>query len=70
VGVGEHETFIASAIPAFLQYTRHVGIVGDDELVVVRPEGVEFLDAVSGEPVTREITEVDWDDDAAEKSGY
>jgi glucosamine--fructose-6-phosphate aminotransferase (isomerizing) len=70
VGVGEGETFIASAIPAFLQHTRKVGIVGDDELIVIRPEGAQFLDAVSGEPVTREIAEVDWDDDAAEKGGY
>jgi glucosamine--fructose-6-phosphate aminotransferase (isomerizing) len=70
VGVGEGETFIASAIPAFLQHTRRVGIVGDDELIVIRPGGAQFLDAVSGEPVTREITEVDWDDDAAEKGGF
>jgi glutamine---fructose-6-phosphate transaminase (isomerizing) len=70
VGVGEGETFIASAIPAFLQHTRRVGIVGDDELIVLRPEGAQFLDAVSGEPVTREIAEVDWDDDAAEKGGF
>src|SRR4051812_29892123 len=70
VGVGEGETFIASAIPAFLKHTRQVGIVGDDELIVVRPEGATFLDAVSGEPVAREITEVDWDDDAAEKGGF
>jgi glucosamine--fructose-6-phosphate aminotransferase (isomerizing) len=70
VGLGEHETFIASAIPAFLQHTRRVGIVNDDEIVVVRPEGVDFLDAVSGETVTREITDVDWDDDAAEKGGF
>jgi glucosamine--fructose-6-phosphate aminotransferase (isomerizing) len=70
VGVGEGESFIASAIPAFLQHTRQVGIVGDDELIVVRPDGAQFLDAVSGEPVTREITEVDWDDDAAEKGGF
>jgi glucosamine--fructose-6-phosphate aminotransferase (isomerizing) len=70
VGVGEHETFIASAIPAFLKHTRRVGIVNDDELVVIRPDGVEFLDAVSGEAVSREITEVEWDDDAAEKGGF
>src|SRR3954451_13903278 len=70
VGVGDGETFIASAIPAFLQHTRRVGIVGDDELIVLRPEGAQFLDAVSGEPVSREITEVDWDDDAAEKGGF
>src|SRR3954452_21185680 len=70
VGVGEVETFIASAIPAFLAYTRKVGIVGDDELIVIRPGGAEFLDAVSGEPVTREIQTVDWDNDAAEKGGF
>src|SRR3954465_4120331 len=70
VGVGQGETFIASAVPSFLQHTRRVGIVGDDELIVLRPEGAQFLDAVSGEPVSREITEVDWDDDAAEKGGF
>src|SRR3954454_9045677 len=70
VGVGDGETFIASAIPAFLQHTRKVGIVGDDELIVIRREGAQFLDAVPGEPVAREISEVDWDDDAAEKGGF
>src|SRR2546423_3054871 len=70
VGVGGSEAFIASAIPAFLQHTRSVGIVGDDEIVVVRPNGATFLYAVSGEPIARELTEVDWDDDAAEKGGY
>ena len=70
VGVGSGEAFIASAIPAFLQHTRDVGIVNDHEIVVVRPGGVQFLDAVSGEPVSREITRVDWDDDAAEKGGF
>src|SRR5206468_11204687 len=70
VGLGKGETFIASAIPAFLKHTRCVGFVNDDELVVVRPGDVKFLDAVSGEPVTRELIEVDWDDDAAEKGGF
>src|SRR3954454_22705439 len=70
VGIGQGETFIASAIPAFLQHTREAGSVGDDELIVLRPDGAQFLDAVSGDAVTREITTVDWDDDAAEKGGF
>src|SRR4051794_20342276 len=69
VGEGEHEQFIASAIPAFLKETRRVKIVNDDEIVVVRPEGTAFLD-VDGRPLERESQEVDWDEDAAEKGGY
>src|SRR3954447_12094493 len=69
VGLGEGETFIASAIPAFLSETRRVQIVEDDEIVAVTAEGSRFLD-VTGAPVEREVTEVDWDEDAAEKGGY
>jgi glucosamine--fructose-6-phosphate aminotransferase (isomerizing) len=70
VGVGEGELFVASAIPAFLRETRCVQLVGDDEIVAIRPEGAEFLDASTGEPVERDAAEVDWDDEAAEKGGY
>src|ERR1700760_2096346 len=50
VGRGEGETFIASAIPAFLRETHSVQYIGDDELVVLRPEGTEFYTA-AGEPI-------------------
>jgi glucosamine--fructose-6-phosphate aminotransferase (isomerizing) len=69
VGVGRGEHFIASAIPAFLRETRRVQLVGDDEIVTVRADGAHFRSAV-GDPMSREIEEVTWDDDAAEKAGY
>jgi glucosamine--fructose-6-phosphate aminotransferase (isomerizing) len=69
VGRGEGEQFIASAIPAFLRYTRTVQYIGDDEIVVLRPDGVEFLTA-GGLPLERELVEIDWDADTAEKQGY
>ncbi len=69
VGVGEGESFIASAIPAFLADTRRIQLVENDEIVAVSPEGTRFLDA-SGAAVEREVEEVDWDDAAAEKAGY
>ncbi len=69
IGRGDGEQFIASAIPAFLRETRRVQYIEDDEIVVVRPDGVEFLTA-AGEPIEREIVEVDWDAEAAEKQGY
>ncbi len=69
VGRGEGEQFIASAIPGFLGETRRVQYVGEDELVVVNPQGVEFL-TVDGQVVEREVVEIDWDQTTAEKQGY
>jgi glutamine---fructose-6-phosphate transaminase (isomerizing) len=69
IGRGDGEQFVASAITAFLRETRRVQLVHDDEIVVMRPDGVLFLDAF-GLPVEREVTEVDWDEEAAEKGGY
>ena len=69
VGRGDGEQFIGSAIPAFLRETRTIQYIGDDELVVLRPDGVEFLSA-DGEVLERELVEIDWDADTAEKQGY
>jgi glutamine---fructose-6-phosphate transaminase (isomerizing) len=69
VGRGDGEQFIGSAIPAFLRNTRRVQYMNDDELVVLRPDGVEFFTA-EGEPVPREVVEIDWDADTAEKQGF
>jgi glucosamine--fructose-6-phosphate aminotransferase (isomerizing) len=69
IGVGKGENFIASAIPAFLSETRDVMVVGDNEMVVVTPDGVQILD-LERQPLEREVTRVSWDTDAAEKGGY
>jgi glucosamine--fructose-6-phosphate aminotransferase (isomerizing) len=69
VGRGDGEQFVGSAICAFLTETRHVQVVDNDELVVVRPDGVELL-TPDGRAVEREVVEVDWDEETAEKGGY
>ena len=69
VGRGHGEQFIASAIPAFIRETRDVQYIEDDEIVVLRPAGVEFL-SVEGQARERETVAIDWDADTAEKQGY
>src|ERR687895_679020 len=70
VGLGEGESFIASAIPAFLAETRRVQLVQDDEIVEITPAGARFIEPAAGGAIEREVDEVDWDDEAAEKGGY
>ncbi|HXS46743.1 MAG TPA: glutamine--fructose-6-phosphate transaminase (isomerizing) [Solirubrobacterales bacterium] len=68
-GVGEGESFLASAIPAFLAETRTAVAIENGEVVTIDASGVEITDA-EGHPVEREAEEITWDEAAAEKGGY
>ncbi len=69
VGRGEGEQFLASAIPAFLRETRRVQYINDGEIVTLTRDGVTFQTA-DGALLEREVVEIDWDADTAEKGGY
>jgi len=68
-GVGEGETFLASAIPAFLAHTRTAVPIENGEIVTIDGESVSISDA-EGAPIARQPEEVSWDAEAAEKGGY
>ena len=69
VGLGEGESFIASAIPAFMAETRRVQLVHDGEIVAVTPQGSRFL-SPDGTEIERDIDQVDWNEEEAEKGGF
>jgi len=68
-GVGEGETFLASAIPAFLADTRTAMPIENGEIVEIEAGEVRITDT-EGNPIERGTEEVTWDADAAEKAGY
>ncbi|AHI01529.1 glucosamine--fructose-6-phosphate aminotransferase (isomerizing) [Kutzneria viridogrisea] len=69
VGVGEGETFLASDVAAFIEFTRNAVELGQDQCVVITREGYEVTDFL-GEPVATKAFEVNWDLSAAEKGGH
>src|SRR4029079_1107388 len=69
VGRGEGETFLASAIPAFLRETRRVQYIENGEIVVITPDEATFL-LPDGTKLHRDVTEIDWDEETAEKGGF
>ncbi len=68
-GVGEGETFLASAIPAFLADTRTAMPIENGEIVEIEAGEVRIT-GTDGNPIERAAEEVTWDADAAEKGGY
>jgi glutamine---fructose-6-phosphate transaminase (isomerizing) len=69
VGRGDGETFLASAIPAFLRETRRAQFIENGEIVAITPEGATFL-LPDGTELEREVVEIDWDEETAEKGGF
>jgi glutamine---fructose-6-phosphate transaminase (isomerizing) len=69
IGRGEGETFIASAIPAFLSQTRNVQQIENDEIVLVTAGEARFF-APDGAERERNVEEIDWSEETAEKGGF
>ena len=69
VGVGDHENFVASDIPAFLEYTNRVIVMRDGEISELTDDFIHFYD-FNGKEIEKEVQIIDWSIEDAEKSGY
>ncbi len=69
IGLGEDEHFVASDLPAILDYTRRVIFLEDRELAVVTHDSVT-LSSLAGTPIKRDPVTVQWDPVSAARGDY
>ncbi len=69
IGKGKKENFIASDIPAILQYTNEFYLLDDNEIAVITSSNISFYDNHL-EPHNKEIKNIEWVASSADKNGY
>lgn len=70
LGVSEQGTFCASDVPALLPYTNKVIYLRSGEFAVMDENGFQIKNIQDGTPVVRELQEITWTLEMAEKQGY
>ena len=68
LGIGDGEYFLASDVPAILEYTNKVIYLEDGDFVIVTKDGYEIYN--NGIKVQRKVEVVPWSIEQAEKGGY
>ena len=69
IGVTGGETYVASDVPTILKYTRNVYYIGNSEIARLTAGSVTFYN-IDREEIQKELVEIKWDAEAAEKGGY
>jgi glucosamine--fructose-6-phosphate aminotransferase (isomerizing) len=69
IGIGEKEYYTASDVTPIMPYTKKVMYMDDGEIARIDRGGVK-IENLTNEEVEKGVEEIDWDEEAAQKSGY
>ncbi|MEK6808020.1 MAG: glutamine--fructose-6-phosphate transaminase (isomerizing), partial [Nanoarchaeota archaeon] len=69
LGIGEGEFFVASDVPAFIDYTKKVIFLNEMDMAIIH-NGVKVFNLIKNSFVDRDITNIDWDAEQAKKGNF
>lgn len=69
IGVSDGNCYVASDVPAILKYTRNVYYIGNMEIAKLGDGKAVFYN-LDGDEIEKELVEIKWDAQAAEKGGF
>ncbi|TRZ93560.1 glutamine--fructose-6-phosphate transaminase (isomerizing) [bacterium] len=69
VGLSKAENFLASDVPAILEFTKEIIFLDEDEIAVLYKDKYQILNE-NGKPVVKKVNRITWDIAQAQKQGY
>ncbi|MFA6256760.1 MAG: glutamine--fructose-6-phosphate transaminase (isomerizing) [Candidatus Paceibacterota bacterium] len=69
VGIGDGEYYIASDVTPMLPFTKQVTFLDDGEVADINLSGFKIFN-LKDEEIDKEVTEIDWNTERAQKGGY
>ena len=69
IGVGEKENFVASDVPALLNYTKKIVVLEDYQMALLSPDRIKII-TQKKEPVSFKVQNIEWSYEDAEKKNF
>ncbi len=70
IGLGDNVNYIGSDFNAFIEYTKNAVIMEDYEYAIVTNDSYSLKKISTGESISRQVEEIIWDSEMAQKGGF